>query len=37
MPITWNERDASKINVLKDGFTMLCDVIKLKLLPNKLS
>jgi dolichyl-phosphate beta-glucosyltransferase len=30
LPITWNERAASKINVLKDGFIMLLEVCKIK-------
>jgi len=30
MPITWNERDASKINVLRDGMKMLWEVMKMR-------
>jgi dolichyl-phosphate beta-glucosyltransferase len=30
LPITWNERDASKINVVRDGIKMLIDVMLLK-------
>ncbi len=30
MPITWNERDASKINVVKDGIKMLWDVLRMQ-------
>ncbi|MFM2385508.1 MAG: hypothetical protein RL660_265 [Bacteroidota bacterium] len=31
MPIAWNEREASKINVITDGIKMLYDVLKLRI------
>jgi dolichyl-phosphate beta-glucosyltransferase len=35
MPITWNERDASKINVVIDGFKMMWEVVRIVVRSNK--